>query len=333
MSWFLDFVPVVGTIKNTVEAIGCIADGDMKGAFSKGTQAVIGGVLDVATFGAASSVGKLAMKGVVKEIGKGIAKQSGKVATKTVMANIAARGVSKIVFDSNSVSNREAGGTFHFPTTISHEELAKKKHDRQKPDRNGKEKEPASRGEHVINNNVLNVYRDIVNSFVQDVLGDNLEDMIDSVRLSPNSNVLQSIYQPVPEHIANFIRNIMKVHPTESYLDVNSENYGREIELLRNVIVSYMEAINNGLDDTTNFDSLPGFERNVRDTVLEFLAGRYYVDEVALKLWLQKHKKERFEEAEKEVERMFRDLIYDDGNDKVIVWVKELRKAKQAKRR
>ena len=81
---------------------------------------------------------------------------------------------------------------------------------------------------------------------------------------------------------------------------------------------------------TGNFEGVPAAERKVRDIVEEFLAGNYFVDEQALKLWLSQrgNTEQEFSKARQKVIDMFRNLKYESGSDMVITWVKELFEAK-----
>ena len=132
------------------------------------------------------------------------------------------------------------------------------------------------------------------------------------------------INHPIPDHVANFISD-MTVHIDEAYVDTNSVLYGREIKILREVIVSYMETLYNGFL-SHNYDHVPAMERNVRDSVDDFIAGNYFVDENALKKWLSKagNTKQKFEKLRQEVIKMFRKLKYDGPYSMVLTWVKEL---------
>ena len=152
---------------------------------------------------------------------------------------------------------------------------------------------------------------------------------ITSGRLSKNSSVMMLINHPMPDHVINFISH-MTVYIDEALVDINSALYGREIKTLREVIVSYMETLYNGFLNH-NYDHVPCMERNVRDTVDDFIAGNYFVDENALKEWLSKkgNTKQKFEKLRQEVIKMFRKLKYDGTDSMVLTWVKELFEARR----
>lgn len=170
----LDLVPVVGTVKNTVEGLSAaIVEGDGRKAVDKLTSAAVGGTLDVMTFGAGSSLLKLGAKGGVKIV----AKKGAQITAKQVACNVAGR---MAYSTASNVVDRA-----HIP----YEDLARIRHQnrgtwgRDDDDgddrRNNQNQRSSKRGEHVINNNVLNLYRDIVRTFVKNVMGDDLDTMIE----------------------------------------------------------------------------------------------------------------------------------------------------------
>ena len=149
--------------------------------------------------------------------------------------------------------------------------------------------------------------------------------------MSKNSSVVRLINHPIPDdRVANFIRGMSVSIDGPCYVDTNSVSYGLEIKKLREVVVSYMSTIYDGFLHQ-NHDHLQNLERNVRDSVEEFIAGNYFVDEQALKLWLSKpgNTKQKFEKIRQEVIKMFRKLKYDGNDCMVITWVKELLEARR----
>ena len=144
-------------------------------AAEKLTSAAVGGALDVLTFGAGSSIFKLGAKqGIKIAVKKGV-----QVTTTQVAVNAGGR----IVCNAALRNGRNHQGN-HMP----YEDLAAFRFQNRflwgedgddGERRNSQNQRPSKRGEHVINNNVLNVYRDIVRTFVNDVMGDDLDDMIE----------------------------------------------------------------------------------------------------------------------------------------------------------
>ncbi len=96
-----------------------------------------------------------------------------------------------------------------------------------------------------------------------------------------------------------------------------------------------MEVLYNGIL-TGKYDFVPVVERNVRDTIEEFIAGNYFVDEDAKNVWLSQrgNTEKKFDAIHEEVINMFRKLIYRpwhpccEGN-MVLTWVLELFEARR----
>ena len=168
----LDVVPIVGTVKNTLEGVSAVVDGDAGGAVEKLTSAVVGGTLDVMTLGAGSSLLKLGAKGGVKMV----AKQGVKITAKRVACNVAGRAAYCTVSDAVSRS--------HIPYEVLAKIRYQNRHmwgqddDDDGDRRNNETQRSSKRGEHVINNNVLKFYRDVVRKFVNDVMHEDLDTMI-----------------------------------------------------------------------------------------------------------------------------------------------------------
>ena len=65
MSWLLDYVPVIGTVKNTLKCVSAFVHDDTGRAVEKLTSAVVGGTLDVVTFAVELPLFKLGVKEMV----------------------------------------------------------------------------------------------------------------------------------------------------------------------------------------------------------------------------------------------------------------------------
>ena len=149
--WLLDYAPFVGPVKNIFQGVIAVLCGDTNSAVEKFTFAAIGGALSFFTFVLGSSLFKLRAKQGVQ-----IVKQDVQITTTQPALN-----------DGRPITLKK-----------------KKKRNKGRDDddderRNNQNPRPSKRGEHVINNNVLKVYRDIVRTFVRDVMGDHLDDMIE----------------------------------------------------------------------------------------------------------------------------------------------------------
>ena len=169
----LDYVPIVGTAKNALECVGAALCGDGAGAAEKFSSALVGGTLDVMTLGAGSSLLKLGAKGGVKMV----ARKGVEITGKRVACNVAGRVAYGTVSD--------AMGRPH----VTYEDLANIRYqnrhlwgqddDDDGDRRNNQNQRSSKRGEHVINNNVLKLYRDVVRTFVNDVMNEDLDTMIE----------------------------------------------------------------------------------------------------------------------------------------------------------
>lgn len=326
----VDFIPVVGTIKKTAECIACAADGDVEGALCNGAQALVGGVLDVVTVGVGGTIAKATLKGVAKETGKLAAKEAAAhLVTGVVAVNVLGRGClgrgqaprqSYQRSRKTSEDNEDSRDTYR--TEISWQEIYRQRYERKKPEKPGREKSPSRRGEHIINNSVLNIYRDIARRFVGEVLHKDWQELENE--LSEDSSVLRNIRDPVPPPIRELIGNILVVHAEHSFFDNNAEAFGRMVERLRNAAVAYMERLYILPDPP----GLTEMEIYMSEVVEEFIAGDYFVDENVLRIWLKKGgNRDLFEKVRRQVQSMLRALVPHKGNNMLADWVLELKKA------
>ena len=184
---------------------------------------------------------------------------------------------------------------------------------------------PSKRGEHVINN-VFRVYRDIVRTFVHEEMGDSLDNMIKSERLSKNSCVVKDIKHPIPDCVKETIADMRVFIDEPHYFDTNSRLYGQEIEKLRKAVVADMKTIYDHFL-VQNVEHLQGLGENVE----KFIAGDYFVDREAKKRWLSKSEntEQEFKTAHQEVIKMFQRLKYDGRDCMLATWVKELVEAQR----
>ena len=303
-------VPVVGTVKNSAEALLALADDDMQLAKEKTVKATIGGVIDVATFGAGGIVVKGAKGLVVEGVEKGV---------ENVGAAMIANKLSK------DVAGFVCQNSGRFRTTITASELAELRQELKEPEvMETTENERSKRGEHVINNNVLKFFRAIIKSFVRKVMpGQSFESLVSSGRITPDMRVYQAYNNPLIPSYTNAIRYELVAKVDEAYVDANSVIYGERIEQLRGAVFTYMLAI---YEDSNS--SLPKMERHIIEMVEEFIAANYYTDQLALSIWLtQGGTMVRYEDVRREVNQMFRRVTYHAGNDEVIQWVNKLKSA------
>ena len=305
-SWvsnFLDLVPIVGTVKNTVEAVSALCHGDTKLAAEKGLEAVVGGVLDVATLGVGSVAERVVVKGIERGgeelVGKTVAKQLSKDAEKVVIPVAQALTVAELAQLRMRLGKAET-------------------------EEKGKEKEPSRRGEHVINNNILKFFRSVVEDFMSRAMpGRSFEELVSRGKITPNMRVYESYNNPLTPPYQAAVQKELVAHMDKSYIDANSVVYGVRVQQVRGMVVSYMLAIYHD-----NHSQLPQMERHIIEQIEEFIAGEYFVDEYALKVWLTEGgTTARYEDVKAQVVQMFRRVEYHNGNDEVIQWVRELKQA------
>ena len=301
---WLDFIPVVGTVKNTVEAITALCHGDTALAAEKGASALVGGILDVCTAGVGHFAGTVVVKGAAKGVATVVAK---KAASSAAVAGAAA------------VVNANLRATAR---DIAHEQNRRREPDDSPRPQPKDEKKRPKRGEHVINNNVLRVFRDIMDEFVDDRRGRGLP-CRSTADLVPGSGPYLAYHSPLSRQHKTAVEQRMVAHiPVDvHYVDANSEMYGMAIFHLRNAVRTYMSAI----ADRRSY-TLANIERTIRETVRLMNAGQLYVDEMAKDYWIREAGGSiaLFEEVRGSVAQMFERLVYHRGNDEVIQWVRAL---------
>ncbi|XP_068223906.1 uncharacterized protein [Palaemon carinicauda] len=202
----------------------------------------------------------------------------------------------------------------------SWESIVEVRHWLEKPDKPAAEKDPSKRGEHVINNGVLKIYRDVVEEFVAYAFGTNLRHLENNVLLE-DSSVLRAIREPVPCDVMYQISDVMVVHLQRSYMDSNAKAFGEKLDIVKGVCFGYMRS----LYKPSYFSSLNGMERNIVALVEDFIRGGFFIDDDALAIWCKRRNSiQVFEQARNKVESMLRRLIPHRGNNPLSDWVCDL---------
>ena len=173
------------------------------------------------------------------------------------------------------------------------------------------------RGEHVINNNVLSVQRDIIDMFLGARLGKQFGELD---RIPAESAIYRAYHQPFSIETTQNIREVMvaKFPDDVFYFDTNAVVYGILIYILRHAAKNHMQVL---------YD-----ERSPRGTVhtaslrtTRFLMNqmRIYVDEYALDYWKTYNggSETTFESSRVQVYWMFANL-----DDQIRIWISELRR-------
>lgn len=164
------YIPVVETVKDTVEAIVLEAEGKHEAAKEKAMEAavdLVGDVVTVATFGTGYEVaaaGKMAAEVAIKEATESGAKSVAKAAMQEAVRD----GYTKTA----AIGIGAAAAGAHTKEKLK-DSIAARKGTRRKPtprgplktDKKGKDKDP-KRGHHVINNGVRKVLPNIIDDFL-----------------------------------------------------------------------------------------------------------------------------------------------------------------------
>ncbi|XP_068200162.1 uncharacterized protein [Palaemon carinicauda] len=321
MIWVLDFIPVVGTVKNITEWINCYVKGEGEGeeAAFKGMQALVGCAFDFATFGTGSSFEVDPIMGVdplLVLMGAQIAAKKSAKQTITVTVGI---GTKVIVNAAYRLIIKVSLYNLYYNPNFT---------------------EGVKVSEPIINNSVLDLYKDVVEEFVRDNLRDSLNDMVYSGRLSINSKVLQSINLPIPEQILNLLRNRLVVPFERNGVDSNFIIFDLVVQSLKKDLVAYMNCINNVIQNLSRGHNLLQLERliaqsvqlrkSIMETVEEMIEGKYYFTENALGTLPKQSDIRDFHDARNGFDFMFKRLIT-PGDDILIEWVKEIREASKEK--
>jgi hypothetical protein len=190
-------------------------------------------------------------------------------------------------------------------------------------------------GEHVINNNVLKVFKNIIDEFISQQFRTTMSSLIDSGQLSRESVVYKAYAQSLPPTETEAIQSKMVAHfINEPYIDANSTLYGHHVLYLKTNAVSYMrEYYAVYRRGTTENNTLSEFNGRLVRLIFEINIKELYVDRMALEKWLPKSGNEPargnavtlFEDCKTKVAQMFVRLR--DGEHGMNVWVCEIRDA------
>jgi len=181
---------------------------------------------------------------------------------------------------------------------------------KEKPKRSG-------RGEHVINNNVISVQRDIIDMFLLQRFGKTFGEM---TRIPADSAIYRAYHQPFTTEVQYNIRYRMVAQIPDDvfYFDSNAVVYGTLIRILRDSARDHMSFLyNNGSPQGSPHTAALRTSRFIMNQM------RIYVDDFALNYWLQCNGGNRttYESSRLEVYRMFLNL-----DDQIRLWVNELKR-------
>lgn len=191
-----------------------------------------------------------------------------------------------------------------------------------------------ARGDHVINNSVLRVYKDIIDQFLRDHLKIGFNEIVKGLRRYPESS---SIYKdrenPLADDIPDNIQKKMVAFfpPGYPYIDTNAAEYGRLIQSLRQSATSHMIELYKAANANRAMGTIQ-YTRAIKDNIFKLNAKPVYVDTMAADYWVNKavssdirekaRRKAMYEKSLIAVRVMFQNLY-----DKLANWVRDIRHA------
>lgn len=140
--------------------------------------------------------------------------------------------------------------------------------------------------EHVINNAVLYVYKDIINDLIFIVKSfrglDSVRVLEDLTKIPKCNSIYKDYHNTFPEHIIVNIQDRMLAHiaDTAAYYNRNSETYGRSIVAIRKAAKKYMKFKYQG-----NLYEAQRYASQIGREVHEMNSRMFYVDQEALNYW------------------------------------------------
>ncbi|XP_046552008.1 uncharacterized protein LOC124261705 [Haliotis rubra] len=261
---WLDIFPVVGTLQNTVEAISAVCHGAYDLAKENGADAALSLVLDVLTYGTAGAPDSAHLKVAEKVVMKGIG-------PKEVMNAMKGKGGKS--GKGGAAQSMKGAGKKPAATQINIKELTNKSKKPSDPKTSkGEQKKPSHRGEHVINNNVLKVFRTIIDRFAARI-GSTAAQLLEN---KEHTAAYKAYHTPLPAATTQSIGHQMVAHIREEdqYIDANATAYGAAIKEISDMVVTYMYDYY-----TNNFYSGPAVDRSIIDLIRLLNNGQLYVDE------------------------------------------------------
>ena len=331
------YVPVVGTIKDGVEAVVLECEGKHKEAFEKAMETAVDLACDavtVASFGegfevavAGKAAAEAAMKDAMESGLKSVAKEQMVQATKDGFTKKAATVIG-------------VAGAAELARIAVKDEIARRAgkapDERPKPDNKPKEpKKDPKRGHHVINNGVRKVFQKIIESFLEHNAhyfnGESFEELVQQGHILQDMIVFQSYGHPLNEEDDHFIQNTVAFTPEgQVHAYANDIAYSAHMCALRVAVVFYMNSL-----FLVNVRNRPmGHPEQVAAGTItalinEINATRVYVDTQALEWWLATGGNElQFDEVCDSVANMFQALTQQQANV-IGVWVQDLFQAYQ----
>jgi hypothetical protein len=329
------YIPVVGTIKDSVEAVVLECEGKHEAAKEKAIEAAVdlaSDFLTVATFGegyAVAAAGKgaaeIAIKNALAGEMKGIAKAAAKEAAKDGFSRAASRAIGA------AAAGAEAKGAVKEGIANKNRKRFKPKPPR--PSSDQEDRDP-KRGHHVINNGVRKILPNIIDDFLHHNAhyfhSQNLTQLFQQGYISTRMAVYANHEHPLTAADDLFVQSTVAFTPEgEHHVDPNDEIFGRTIATLRVAVVHYMTTLFRVvLNDESQISRLDKHATSTALAISEFVfdlnSNNIYVDHQALEWWLISGGDiVRYNEVHRNVANMFERLSH-TRNAVAITWVREL---------
>jgi len=327
-------IPVVGTIKDSVEAAVAGIEGHPREAREKLLDACVGLVCDVATvasFGAASEITVL---------GKAAAEQCLKSAAITYGENALKKGaIAGSVIIAAGAEAKRAKREFK----QNHQRKGEKKENddnKPKPKPKKPDEPDKKRGDHVINLDVIKICRKILDQFLENnsryFYGNSFADLVQRGYIPENSVAYSSYFEPFN---ANITAGLTSMVVDLNVPSPNDTEYGQESASLRVMSVHFMMLLFQYLlleevrdREPIIIDGLRNIWQFVRtdiNQVVNQLSQGVYVDDLALAKWLQNGgNRGVYEQRRNAVKNMFSN--FSNGgrvnweNSNLVQWVRTL---------
>lgn len=333
------YVPVIGTIKDSVEAVVLECQGKHEAAKEKAMEAavdLVGDAVTVATFGTGYEVaaaGKLAAEVAIKEASKAGAESVAKAA----MREAAKDGFTKTA----ALAIGAAAAGAHAKEKLKDDIAARKGKRRGQTPRGpnkpatdkDKDKDP-KRGHHVINNGVRRILPNIINDFLHQNAhlfhAQGFHDLVEGGHISQRNSVYSAHEHPLSATDDQFIQTTTVYTPEgKHHKDTNDAQFGIAMISLRVGVTHYMTNLFNVLvNDPSQISHLDHHFTNMAVSLTESIhlinTGPMYVDQQALDWWLASPQGNRatYERVCSHVEEMFQSLTHQRAE--ILTWVREL---------
>lgn len=355
---FLDklvsYIPVVGTVKDSVEALVLECENKPEAAKAKFVEAavdLVGDVVTVATCGAGyevAAMGKATAELAIKEGAEFALKQGAEAevqyAAKTAMATAAKHGLSK------QATAAYVGAAAGAATKAKlKERIATKNGKRYRPpspvpdEPRKKEKDP-KKGHHVINNGVRKILPKIINDFLHHNAhyfhAQSIDQLVTQGHLRMSASVYKKYKAPLQPADDNFIEVTTAYTPDgETHVDPNDMQFSIVMTSLRVAASNYMSMLFQVLlNDPSQINRLDqnvccnNMAVSISGVIHEINTMDIYVDQQALRWWLNEGgNMSIYREVHQSVAEMFQLLTHRGtptggmtARAELITWVREL---------